>query len=99
MGAVSNKVMEWVVRLRLAALLVASMACSDPPLPQVKAARPEEVPIADLLAAPENFRRTLVRVSGWCRIEFEGNALYPTRAAWEGRDGKRALWLQLGWPV
>jgi hypothetical protein len=96
---VSNGVMEWLLRLSVVTMLLASMACSDAPLPKVNGPRAEEVQIADLLTTPENFRRTLVRVSGWCRIEFEGDALYPTRAAWETRDTKRAVWLQLGWPV
>ena len=98
-GAVSNGVMGWLLRLSFCTMLITSMACSDPRLPQVKGPRAEQVQFAGLVTAPENFRGTLVRVSGWCRIEFEGNALYPTRAAWESRDSNRAVWLQLGWPV
>jgi hypothetical protein len=96
---VSNGVMEWLVRLSVVTILIASIACSDAPLPKVNGSRAEEVQLADLLTAPGNFRRTLVRVSGWSRVEFEGNALYPTREAWERRDGNGAVWLELGWPV
>jgi hypothetical protein len=41
----------------------------------------------------------MVTVAGWARIEFEGNALYPTKQEMERRTAQHAIWLQLGWPV
>lgn len=54
---------------------------------------------ADVLAFPEKYDGHLVRLTGWCRVEFEGTALYATRGAFEGRDASNALWLTLGWPA
>lgn len=39
-----------------------------------------------------------VRLTGWCRIEFEDTALYETRDAWKNRNSV-AIWLKVGWPV
>ena len=40
-----------------------------------------------------------VRLTGYCRIEFEGNAIYPSEADYRARRLDRAVWLSIGWPV
>jgi hypothetical protein len=44
-------------------------------------------------------QRGFLRVTGWCRVEFEGNSLYPSSEAMTGRREKEAVWLTFGWPV
>jgi hypothetical protein len=60
----------------------------------------DQVLLSQLLARPLVYhQRGFVRVSGWCRIEFEGNSLYHSRDAGTGWINDRAIWLGLGWPV
>jgi hypothetical protein len=83
----------------LASLLVAACG-TGVPLPPVAAHPADPVSLAQLLAPPLIYhQRGFVRVSGWCRIEFEGNSLYRSRDARTGWSADRAVWLDLGWPV
>ncbi|TSC77719.1 MAG: hypothetical protein G01um101424_342 [Parcubacteria group bacterium Gr01-1014_24] len=80
------------------------VACSggDTPLPQVHAATVQEaqdVSLVQLIANPSQYDGKLVRVIGFCRLEFEGNALYLHREDFEHSISKNAVWLQVGWPV
>lgn len=40
---------------------------------------PRDVSLVQLIANPGDFHGGLVRVIGFCRLEFEGNALYLHR--------------------
>lgn len=75
------------------------LACRDRSLPEVGGQAANATKWADILAAPESYYGQQVRLTGWCRVEFEGNALYATEAAFKERDVSKALWLPLGWPV
>ena len=86
------------------AFVVGSIACSsgDTPLPQVHAAtaqEPQDVSMVQLIANPSQYHGKLVRVIGFCRLEFEGNALYIHRDDFEHSISKNGVWLQVGWPV
>jgi hypothetical protein len=74
-----------------------SVACGSEPLPS--AHRPLPNALSDLVADPRRFDGARIQVSGWCRVEFEGNALYVDKEAFERRISDRAVWLNLGWPV
>ena len=52
-----------------------------------------------LLASPERYDRRPVRTIGFCRLEFEGTALYFHREDYEQGISKHGIWLDLGWPV
>jgi hypothetical protein len=58
-----------------------------------------DVSLVQLIANPERFDGTRVRVVGFCWLEFEGNAIYLHREDCEHRIVNNAVWLQLGWPV
>ena len=83
---------------------VGLIACSgdDAPLPQVHTAtaqEPQDVSLLQLIANPNQYDGKLVRVIGFCRLEFEGNALYLNQADYEHSISKNGVWLQVGWPV
>ena len=59
----------------------------------------DDVPMIWVLNEPREFHGVRVRLRGICRIEFEGNALYLSRASYADRFGKQAIWLNIGWPV
>ena len=59
----------------------------------------QSVSLVELIANPANFHGKLVQVIGFCRLEFEGNALYLHREDFEHAISKNGLWLQVGWPV
>lgn len=80
-------------------LLALSWGCSTPPSPPVQAPPANRVEVADLIAHPDRFGGAVIRATGWCRIEFEGSALYPTRETAENRDYRHALRLVIDWPV
>jgi hypothetical protein len=75
-------------------------ACSrQEPLPQVQASEPQEVSVIDLIANAPAWHGKLVRVIGFCRLEFEGNALYLHKEDFDRSISKNGIWLELGWPV
>jgi hypothetical protein len=59
----------------------------------------DELTVSEVIAAPQKFQRTRLRVKGVCRIEFEGTALYTNREAMNDRTSAEAIWLTVGWPV
>jgi hypothetical protein len=79
---------------------IAVMACTaEEPSPPVHAAEPRDVSLVQLIANPTEYHGKLVRVIGFCRLEFEGNALYLHREDFERGIAKNAVWLSVGWPV
>jgi len=79
---------------------LAVMACrAEEPLPGVQAAKRHDVSLVHLSANPTEYHGELVRVIGFCRLEFEGNALYPHREDFERGIAKNAVCLSVGWPV
>lgn len=87
-----------VVAVGVVSVLLAA-ACESGSLPAVAARRSDRASVAQVLAKPVAYDSAHVQVEGWCRIEFEGTALYPDRNAWDRRDPSNALWLTLEWPV
>jgi hypothetical protein len=57
---------------------------------------PRLVSLVRLLAVPEAFDRKLVRVAGYCHLEFEGDALYLHREDYSARLPVNAVRLDLG---
>ncbi|HLP08077.1 MAG TPA: hypothetical protein VK178_07915 [Opitutaceae bacterium] len=51
------------------------------------------VSIIRLIASPENYEGKCVQVTGFLRIEFEGNALYLAETDYRHRIGKNGLWV------
>ena len=80
-------------------MAILTFGCRDEPLPAVKPRSGEAVSLNELVSSRDRFDRVLVHVTGICRVEFEGNALYPSRESFDLRDNSHALWLNLGWPV
>jgi hypothetical protein len=80
-------------------LALLTVGCNNEPLPAVKPHGREVVSLNQLVSEPDRLDRALVRVTGICRVEFEGNALYPSKESFDKRDDSHALWLNLGWPV
>jgi hypothetical protein len=48
-----------------------------------------------LLANPEKFHGKQIRVIGFLRLEFEGNALYLHREDYKERLTRNAVWVEL----
>jgi len=67
-------------------------------LPQVNPPSYESVTVFDLVTKGRALDSARVSVDGWLRIEFEGNALYATRDAFDGHREKDAVWLDLTSP-
>lgn len=59
------------------------------------AARPQTVPMQQLLADPQRFEGQRVRTTGFLRLEFEANALYLTRDDFNNTVMQHAVWLDL----
>lgn len=76
-----------------------TMACGNEPLPKAAGPQPANVVLSDLLANPIAYDGALLRVSGWCSVAFEGNALWLDKETYERNMTDRAVWLNLGWPV
>lgn len=85
----------------LCVLLLAAVisGCGDEPLPPVHGTVVEEMEFNRLLTTASDHNRALIRVTGWCRVEFEGNSLFVTREGYEQRKHDQGVWLNLGWPV
>jgi hypothetical protein len=80
-------------------MLLGLTACRSEVPPVQRSSVIDEVELSDILANPEQFDRVKLRVKGIARIEFEGNSLYFDRDAFTVRRWKKAIWLDLGWPV
>ena len=79
---------------------LALVSCSrEVELPPVHAFEPRDVSMIQLIANPTEHHGKVVRVIGFLRLEFEGNALYPHRDDFEHNIHKSSVWLSLGWPV
>jgi len=74
------------------------MCSSDVPAVH-RATAIDDVELSEILANPKRFDHVQLRVKGIARIEFEANSLYFDRTAFNTRQSKRAIWLDLGWPV
>jgi hypothetical protein len=68
-------------------------------LAQVQRSEPMDMSIVQLIANPSKYHGKLVRVIGFCRLEFEGNALFLHREDFEQGLTKNGVWLDIGWPV
>lgn len=55
----------------------------------------EDVSIVNLIATPERYDGKVVRVDGVVILEFEGNAIYMTKADAENHISKNSIWLDL----
>lgn len=56
---------------------------------------PLDVSLVQLIARPEQFDGRVVRMVGFCRIEFEGDAIYLHQDDYTHRIYRNGLWLQL----
>lgn len=79
----------------LAPLLLLT-GCSQAELPPVHGSEPIDTSLVRILADPGQFEGRVVRVIGFCSIEFEGNALYLHREDYEQGISKNGVWLSLG---
>ena len=53
-----------------------------------------QVSVIDLIARPAEFHGKRVRIIGYARFEFEGNALYLSREDWRRGIDRNGLWLE-----
>ena len=71
----------------------------NPSIAQAQRSEPMDVSLVQLIANPSEYHGKLVRVIGFCRLEFEGDALFLHREDFEQGLTKNAVWLDVGWPV
>lgn len=75
-------VKTWIFSL----LILAAMKC---------VAAPAELSIVSLIATPQNFNKKQVRIVGFVRVEFEGNAVYLHRDDFLEGVRKNGFWLDV----
>jgi hypothetical protein len=56
---------------------------------------PHSLSVVQLLANPDKYQNQLVMVTGFCRIEFEGNAVYLHQDDYTYGNTKNGLWLSI----
>jgi hypothetical protein len=81
------------VRLTIFLFLAGLAGCGSEELPPVHGAEPKDVSMVQLLADPSALDGRVVRVVGFCHLEFEGNALYLHREDFEQSNLKNSVWL------
>jgi len=75
---------------------VLAISCGvQQPLPVVQASDPKSISLVQLVANPAEWHGKLVRVIGFCHLEFEGDALYFHRDDFEQAISKNAVWLDV----
>ncbi|HKS67676.1 MAG TPA: hypothetical protein VJR26_10595 [Candidatus Acidoferrales bacterium] len=77
---------KYLVVLCLVACAVAGAAVAQ---------EPADVSMVQLIANPSAFNGKLIRVTGFLRLEFEGNELYLHRDDYVHSVYKNGLWLEL----
>jgi hypothetical protein len=75
----------------LLVLAIAAIQCGAP----LFANEPLGVSLVQLIATPERYHGKLVRVVGFLRIEFEGDALYLHEEDYRHRINKNAIWIDV----
>jgi hypothetical protein len=60
---------------------------------------PMDVSLVSLIASPDQYHGKLVRVVGYCWLQFEGNALYLSEADAKHHVTRNSLALELGDPL
>ena len=87
----------WVLFFTIAALTV---SCShEEPLAPVVADEPQHVSLVQLIATPDVYHNRVVRIVGFCRLEFEGDAVFLHREDSESSISKNGIWLNVGSPI
>jgi len=62
---------------------------------RIGAAEPTDVGMVQLLANPEKFHGKFIRVEGFLRLEFEGDALYLHKEDYANGLTKNAVWVDM----
>lgn len=57
------------------------------------------VSLIQLIANGRAWNGRVVRLQGYCRLEFEDTALYFHKEDSDYLNGENAVWLRVGWPV
>lgn len=92
--------MQLQAKWLFATLMLPSLTMCSSEVPPVQSSSViDDVELLDILANPKPFDHVKLRVKGIARIEFEGNSLYADRDAFTAMEWKKAVWLDLGWPV
>ena len=65
-------------------------------VPVAAEAEPMDISLIGLIAAPKDFDGKQVRLIGFLRLEFEGNAIYLHKEDYLRGITKNGLWLELG---
>ena len=87
------------LRVRAIVLCALVMLATDGWAGKERVSKVKRVSLIQLIARPSDYHGRLVEVPGFCRLEFEGNALYVHKEDFERVIFKNALWLDVGWPV
>lgn|SRR5208282_6766701 len=59
------------------------------------AAEPLDVSLVQLIASPKNYDGKMVRLIGFVRLEFEGNAIYLHQDDYKHSISKNGLWIDV----
>lgn len=52
-----------------------------------------DVSLVELIARPDEFHGKVVRVIGYVRLEFEGNAIYLSKESYDAAISRNGLWI------
>ncbi len=89
--------------LKIARLLCGFVFCSGISSSEVSGQQVEQIPesvsLIQLIASPREWDGKLVRVIGFCRLEFEGHALYLHKQDFDQAIPNNGVWLGAPWPV
>jgi hypothetical protein len=80
-------------------ILIGNFCGANEALAQAEPPEPNGVSLVQLIANPREYHEKLVRVIGFCRLEFEGDALYLHREDFEQGITKNAVWLDIEPPA
>jgi hypothetical protein len=61
----------------------------------LQAAEPTDVRMAQLLSQPQKYHGKSIRVRGFLRLEFEGNALYRHKQDYQQQRYQNSVWVDL----
>jgi hypothetical protein len=87
---------RYMFHLLLSLMILCNFWGANKALAQVEPVVPRDVSLVQLIANPSEYHGKFVRVIGFCRLEFEGDALYLHREDFEQGITKNAVWLDVG---
>lgn len=86
---------KYLFHFLLSFIIFSNLWGANEAIAQVEPTEPMDVSLVQLIANPSEYHGKLVRVIGYCRLAFEGDAIYLHREDSKHGITKNAVWIDV----